>query len=83
MAKQVFYVVQPYDPAKRGGGLKAGQPMEASSEADARRKAERMARVRAGAIAFSKQVDPDSDDADPAVFIASFGRVPDEALELA
>jgi len=81
MARKTFYVVQPYDAAKRGSGLKAGVAMEATSEADARRKAERLANTRAGAIAFSRDVDPDSDDAEPPVLIASFGRVPEDLFD--
>ncbi len=83
MAKKIFYVVQPYDAAKRGNGLKAGTAMEVATEAEARRKAERLAQSRAGAIAFSRAVDPDSDDAEPPVLLASFGRVPEDLFDAA
>ncbi len=82
MAKKTFYVVQPYEAGKRGT-LKAGPAVEAKSEAEARRRAERFAATKAGAIAFSRDVDPDSDDADPPVLIASFGSVPDGVLDAA
>ncbi|WP_454917339.1 hypothetical protein [Xanthobacter sediminis] len=81
MAKKTFYVVQPYKQGRRGV-LVACQAREARNAADAQRIAERMAAMAAGAVAFSREVDPDSDDADPPVLIASYGRVPDEALEV-
>ncbi|MFG1454549.1 hypothetical protein V5F44_20200 [Xanthobacter sp. V2C-8] len=81
MPKKTFYVVQPYVLGKRGA-LRAGQAREARSAADAERMAERMAAMAAGAVAFSREVDPESDDAEPPVLIASYGRVPDEALEV-
>ncbi|WP_281418555.1 hypothetical protein [Ancylobacter oerskovii] len=34
-----------------------------------------------GATAFSRDVDPESDDADEPVLIASFGQVPEGVLE--
>ena len=37
--------------------------------------------MRLGAIAFSKDVDPEGDDADEPVLIASFGQVPEGVLE--
>jgi hypothetical protein len=80
MAKKTFYVVQPYEAGKRGA-LKPGVPVEVASEDQARRKAERIAGAKLGAIAFSREVGPDSDDAEAPVFIASFGRVPEDALE--
>ncbi|MFG1277212.1 hypothetical protein V5F34_08775 [Xanthobacter autotrophicus] len=82
MAKKTFYVVQPFELGKRGA-LKAGAAVEARTAADAERIARRMAIVNAGAIAFSRDVDPESDDADPPVLIASFGQVPDSTLEAA
>lgn len=82
MAKKTFYVVQPFELGKHGA-LKAGAAMEVRTAADAERVARRMAIVKAGAVAFSREVDPDSDDADPPVLIASFGQVPDETPEAA
>lgn len=81
MTRKTFYVVQPYVLGKRGA-LKAGQAREARNAADAERLAQRLAVMGAGAIAFSREVDPDSDDAEPPVLIASYGRVPDEAMEM-
>ncbi|MEP9376170.1 hypothetical protein ABLE91_05610 [Aquabacter sp. CN5-332] len=81
MAKKTFFVVQPYELNKRGK-LKASPAMEVRSADDARRVAERMSVAKAGAVAFSADVDTDFGDADPPVFIASFGQVPDEAAEM-
>ncbi|MDI4663016.1 hypothetical protein K9U40_01490 [Xanthobacter autotrophicus] len=80
MAKKTFYVVQPFELGKRGA-LKAAPAMEVRTSADAERIARRLAIVKAGAVAFSRDVDPESDDADPPVLIARFGQVPDEAME--
>ncbi len=80
MPKKTFFVVQPYELTKRGK-LKASPAMEVRNAEDARRVAERMSISKAGAIAFSTDVDPEFGDADPPVLIASFGQVPDEALE--
>ncbi len=80
MAKKTFYVVQPFKQGRRGA-LVACQAREARNAADAERIAQRMAAMGAGAVAFSREVDPDSDDAEPPVLIASYGRVPDGVLE--
>lgn len=80
MAKKTFYVVQPYIAGKRGA-LVAGAAVEARTAEDARSRAERMAASKAGAIAFSREVDPESDDADPPVLIACYGRVPEGVME--
>ena len=37
--------------------------------------------MKLGAIAFSKDLGPESDDADEPVLIASFGQVPEGVLE--
>ncbi|MFG1395159.1 hypothetical protein [Xanthobacter agilis] len=80
MARKTFYVVQPYELGKRGA-LKASAPMEARSAEHAQRMAQRTAATKAGAIAFSREVDPESDDAEPPVLIASYGRVPEGVME--
>ena len=80
MAKKTFYVVQPFTAGRRGA-LKAGQAREARSAADAERMAERLAAMAAGAVAFSREVDPEFGDADPPVLIASFGQVPDGVMD--
>lgn len=82
MAKKTFFVVQPFELGKRGV-LKAVRPMEARSADDAERIARRLAIAKAGAIAFSRDVDPEFDDADPPVLIARFGQVPDDVLDAA
>ncbi|MFG1260070.1 hypothetical protein V5F79_22340 [Xanthobacter flavus] len=82
MAKKTFYVVQPYELGKRGV-LKAGVPMEVRTAGDAMRVAKRMALVKAGAVAFSRAVDPETEDSDEPVLIGSFGAVPDGVLDAA
>lgn len=79
MAKKTLYVVQPYELGKRGA-LKAGVPLEVRTADDAMRVAERMALVKAGAVAFSRAVDAESEDADEPELIGRFGTTPDEAL---
>jgi hypothetical protein len=80
MTKKTFYVVQPFETGKRGR-IKAGIPMEARSAEDADRKAKRFSLVKAGAIAFSTEVETESGDAEPPVLIASYGEVPEGVLE--
>lgn len=80
MSKKTFFVVQPFEAAKRGR-IKAGIPMEARSAADADRVAKRLSLVKAGAIAFSTEVEAESGDAEPPVLIASYGAVPDGVLD--
>ncbi|MBS9476203.1 hypothetical protein [Ancylobacter radicis] len=80
MPKKTFFVVQPFEAGKRGA-LKPGQAMEVRTAEDADRVARRMSLIKKGAIAFSREVDPESDDADAPVLIASYGEVPDGVLE--
>ncbi|MDF2809354.1 MAG: hypothetical protein K0S56_385 [Microvirga sp.] len=80
MTKKTFYVVQPFEAGKRGR-IKAGIPMEVRSAEDAERVAKRLSLVKAGAIAFSTEVEPESGDAEPPVLIASYGEVPEGMLE--
>lgn len=82
MAKKMFFVVQPYELGKRGA-LKAGVPMEVRTAGDAVRVAKRMALVKSGVVAFSREVDPETDDTEDPVIIASFGAVPDGELGVA
>ena len=77
MAKKTFYVVQPYELGKRGA-LKAGVPLEVRTADDAMRIARRMALVKAGAVAFSRVVDSEFEDAEEPVLIASVGGVPED-----
>ncbi|MDR6953821.1 hypothetical protein J2X65_003184 [Ancylobacter sp. 3268] len=79
MSKKTFYVVQPFETGKRGA-IKAGIPMEVRSAEDAERVARRLSLVKLGAVAFSREVDHESDDADEPILIASFGKVPEGML---
>lgn len=80
MSKKTFFVVQPFEKAK-GKKLKAGIPMEVRDAEEASRKAERVSLVKAGAIAFSTEVEIETGDAEPPVLIASYGEVPEDAIE--
>lgn len=77
MASQTYYAVQPFERAGRGR-LSPQQPIVASSSAEAVRKAERIAREKGGAIAFSRTGDDDIGDFDEPVILGRFGDVPRE-----
>ena len=56
----------------------ADEPIDVSDADRARRQAERVARSKGGAIAFSRTGDPVSGEFDDAVILASFGEVPND-----
>lgn len=72
MTNKTLYIVQPFE-LRTEGMIKAGLPMEVGSAEEAERIARRMAIVKAGAIAFSRDIEADGSDADHRVLIASFG----------
>ncbi len=72
---KTFYVVQPFIKGKRGG-LKAEQPIQASSEEAAIRRGERLAESKAGVLVFAQSGDPEMGDFDEPVFLARLGEVP-------
>lgn len=80
MAKRTFYVVQRFEAGKRGA-IRPGQPMEAQTAEHADRMAQRLGSTKLGAIAFSRDVDPETDDADGPVLISTYGQVPDGILD--
>jgi hypothetical protein len=61
-------------------GLAPGQPVECPNAVAAVRRAEAMARHEryAGAIAFSRQGDPDVGEYDDAEILKTFGEVPED-----
>lgn len=78
-----FYAVQTY---RRGnkGVLLEDTPIVCSDRAVAERTAERLAKTRAGAVAFVRTAN-DFDEYSDAVFLAHFGEVPEnvsDALEI-
>lgn len=70
-----YYAVQPFEHAPRGR-LKVLQPIVVQTLTEAVRKAERMAKERGGAIAFSRSGDPEFGDFDEPVILGRFGDVP-------
>lgn len=77
MTEKTFYVVQGFTAGPRGR-LSPMPAIEVSSAEAALRRAEKVARSKGGAVAFSRAGDPASGDfADPAI-IGRFGNVPEE-----
>jgi hypothetical protein len=76
MARETVHIVQAYV-AGRGKGLKAEQQVGCKTAEDARRKAERLAPLRLGVVAFSASADPEMGDYDenPVILFKS-GQLP-------
>jgi hypothetical protein len=75
-----YFVVLPFF-RTADGALMADEPIEVPSAAAARRQAERVARAKGGALAFSRTGDPTTGELQAAVVLARFGEVPDELGE--
>ena len=63
MAVETVYIIQAYVQG-RGKGLKAEQQMGCTSAEEARRKAERLAPLRLGVVAFAVSADTERGDYD-------------------
>jgi hypothetical protein len=76
LARETVHVVQAYI-AGRGQALKAEQAMPCKTAEEARRKAERLAPLRLGVVAFSASADAEMGDYDenPVILFKS-GRLP-------
>ena len=76
MPRETVHIVQSYV-AGRGKGLKAEQPVGCKDAAEAARKAERLAPVREGVIAYTVSADVEMGDYDenPVVLFRA-GRLP-------
>lgn len=76
MAIETVHIVQTYV-AGRGKGLKAEQQVGCKTPEEARRKAERLAPLRVGVVAFSVTADTEMGDYDetPTILFKS-GRLP-------
>ena len=79
MARQTYFVVQPFAPGK-GGKLEPKPAMPAQSRDQAERVARRLGE-RGGAVAFSRTGDPQLGEYDEAVVIGAFGELPEDAIE--
>lgn len=77
MTMQTYFIVQPYLETKRGG-LVALPAIQAKDADHARRLVSRQAGSAAGAVAFSRRVDPEAGEYEEAVVLTRWGRVPDE-----
>ena len=80
MATLTYYVVLPFFRTS-DGELLADEPIEVSDPDRARRQAERVARAKGGAVAFSRMGNPASGDYSDAVILARFGEIPDDLAE--
>jgi len=76
MASETVYILQTYI-ARRGKGLKAEQQVGCKTAEEARRKAERLAPLRLGVVAFSATADTELGDYDenPVILFKS-GQLP-------
>ncbi len=76
MAQETVYIVQAYV-AGRGKGLRAEQQVGCKTAEEARRKAERLAPLRLGVVAFSATADTEMGDYDenPVILFKS-GQLP-------
>jgi hypothetical protein len=76
MARETVYILQSYV-AGRGKGLKAEQQVGCKDAEEARRKAERLAPLRVGVVAFAATADVEMGDYDEnPVIIFKAGRLP-------
>jgi len=80
MARITYYVVLPFFRTPDGEVL-ADEPIEVSDADRARRQAERVARSKGGAVAFSRTGDPVTGEFDDGVILARFGEVPEDLAE--
>ncbi|WP_434777685.1 hypothetical protein [Neisseria sp. Ec49-e6-T10] len=80
---QTFYIVQSYNKQKNGKKteLIADTPIQCKTEAEARNRAERFADKKAGVIAASQEVDPDTDEYGSFNVLAHYGELPAGLLE--
>jgi hypothetical protein len=76
MSRETVHILQTYV-AGRGKSLKAEPQLACKTAEEARRKAERLAPLRLGAVAFSMTVDPELGDYDenPVILFKS-GQLP-------
>lgn len=72
-----YYGIQPFENAARGRS-KVLPPIVAQSASEALRRAERLAKERGGAIAFSRTGDPTFGEFEEPVILGRFGDVPRE-----
>ncbi len=78
MARLTTYLVQAFI-AGKGTSLKADKPLACKSAEEAQRKAERMAPVKLGVVAYAMTGDADLGDYDDTpVYLFKAGRLPEQ-----
>ncbi|OYU91832.1 MAG: hypothetical protein CFE29_02985 [Bradyrhizobiaceae bacterium PARB1] len=77
MASTTYYAVQPFENAPQGRS-RVLQPIVTKSGEEAVRRAERVAKEKGRAIAFSRTGDDDIGDFDEPIILGRFGDVPRE-----
>jgi hypothetical protein len=77
VAEVIYYVALPFV-RNDEGELVAGEAQECQTSTAAIRRAQSMAAVHAGAIAFARAGDPKTGEFEPAEVLKSFGEVPAE-----
>ena len=79
--RETYYTVQAFVKGK-GKKLDPEPVVEFATEAEAMRKAERLAGHKEGVLVSSRSGDPSSDDWDDLVPLKAFGQVPDDVAIL-
>lgn len=74
-----YFVALPFQRTD-DGNLVAGEAIECANAERAVREAERLSRINAGAVAFSRSGDPSLGEFSDATVIKHFGEVPEELL---
>lgn len=77
-----YFVVQSFTRGKRGA-LLADSAVQANDQGHAFRMLERLAKSKAGVVAFSRSGDPSTGEYTDAVVLAQYGDLPDEPEGLA
>lgn len=75
MASVTYYVALPFDQNEEGD-LVAGEAQECQTATAAIRRAQSMAKVNAGAVAFSRRGDPSTGEFEEAEVLGAYGKVP-------
>ncbi len=80
MASVTYFVVLPFFRTSEGD-LVADEAIEAPSANAARGQAERVARAKGGAVAFSRTGDPALGEFEDAILPGRYGEVPEDIAE--
>ena len=80
MSTITYYVVLPFFRTEEGD-LVADEPIQVPNAGAARRQAERVARAKGGAVAFSRTGDPALGEFSDAVILGRYGETPEDLGE--